>query len=209
MKFRSNFTMLPLTAMVLASMGAAAHAEPWMPTATKASHLVPSAVHVSAMTLGAPTHIAVTLKARNKAQLDALTTAIIAGRSTQKLSSAEFMSRHAPSDAQVRSVVEYLTRSGFRNIVVAPNHLVITADGTVASVKTAFNTELHAYNVKGRMAYANTSDASIPQSLSDTVLAVHGLQTVQMAHPMLVKANPNGVHTLTATGHNPTDFPLI
>ncbi|PRC94361.1 protease pro-enzyme activation domain-containing protein [Solimicrobium silvestre] len=209
MKFRSNFKMLPLAAMVLASMGVAAHAEPWAPTATKSSQLVPSAVHVAAMQVGAPTHIVVALKVRNKAQLDELTANILAGRTTQTLSSAEFMSRHAPSAAQVQSVVAYLTRSGFRNIKVEPNNMLVSADGTAASVKTAFNTEMHVYNVNGRTAHANTGDVFIPQSLSDTILAVHGLQDVQMAHTMLVKAKPNSVHTLTAVGHNPTDFPLI
>lgn len=210
MRFRSNFKMLPLAAMVLATMGISAHAEQWVSTATKASKLLPSAVHVATMQVGAPTHIVVSLKLRNKAQLDALTARILAGRTTQRLTSAEFMSRHAPTNAQVQAVVDHLTRSGFRNIKVEPNRMLVSADGTAAAVKAAFNTDLHVYNVHGRMAHANTTDASVPQSLSDTVLAVHGLQTVQMAHTMMVKANARpAASTMSSTGHNPPEFSTI
>jgi pseudomonalisin/xanthomonalisin len=84
--------------------------------------------------------------------------------------------------------------------------MLVSADGSAAAVKTAFNADVHSYNVNGRSAFANINDVSVPQSLSDVVLAVHGLQNVHLHHTMMAKPQ---TATLTVTGHNPTDFPAI
>ncbi|MEO6918562.1 MAG: protease pro-enzyme activation domain-containing protein [Collimonas sp.] len=214
MTFRSNFKMLALAAMTLAAFATTAHAQTWAPTATKATAVASTArtavTHVSAMQAGALTHVVVALKLRNKAQLDQLTADLMAGRSHKTLSSDDFLRQYAPTKAQVQAVVDHLTRTGFTNITVSANHLLISANGSAGSVKSAFNTELHTYSVNGRGAYANISDASVPQALGDVVLAVHGLQTVHLHHTMLKKANvTTDAKVLSVTGHNPTDFPTI
>ncbi|WP_083338914.1 S53 family peptidase [Chromobacterium sphagni] len=201
----------------LFALGAQA-AEPWVATATQAHPVlgtlaanasVQSAGEVAA---GQSVHVAVTLKVRNKAQLDALTSNLLAGTSHKTLSHAEFMAQYAPTQAQVQQVVAHLQKSGFRNIKVAANRMLVSADGSAASAKTAFNATLHHFNVNGRNTFANVTAAQVPQSLGNVVLAVHGLQNVHTFHTTLQKA---GVKTLAsaktnaASGHNPTDFPLI
>ncbi|XLM22011.1 peptidase S53, partial [Chromobacterium piscinae] len=79
----------------------------------------------------------------------------------------------------------HLQKSGFRNIKVAPNRMLITADGSAATAKTAFNATLHRFNANGRTAFANVTAAQVPQSLGDIVLAVHGLQNVHTFHTTL------------------------
>ncbi|MES2105220.1 MAG: protease pro-enzyme activation domain-containing protein [Pseudomonadota bacterium] len=211
MRFSRNQKMLSLTALALAMFSTATSAaEQWSPTATKAtavtSTVTINAAHIAAMQSGALTHVVVSLNVRNKADLDALTADILAGRSNTALSSADFKSRYAPTQAQVQAVVSHLAKNGFTNISVADNNLLISADGTAGAVKSAFNTELHSYTVNGRSAYANIDDAAVPQSLGGIVLAVHGLQNVHLHHTMLAKP---AAKTLASTGHNPTEFPTI
>jgi pseudomonalisin/xanthomonalisin len=195
-----------LTLLALTATSGLAHAEAWVPTATKAPVVSGATAQQQAlMQAGIATHVVVALKLRNKADLDALTGDIVAGRGGQPLTKEQFMERYAPTAAQAQKVVEHLKRSGFINVTVSDNRLLVSGDGTAGSVKTAFNTELRNYNVNGRTAFANVSDAAVPQSLGDTVMAVHGLQTIHMYHTL---AKPAAV-TLATTGHNPTDFPAI
>ena len=200
----SSFASLTLLALTAAT--GLAHAETWVPTATKAPVVSGATTQQQAlMQAGIATHVVVALKLRNKADLDTLTGDIVAGRGVQPLTREQFMERYAPTAAQAQKVVEHLKRSGFINIIVSDNRLLVSGDGTAGSVKTAFNTDLRNYNVNGRTAFANVSDASVPQSLGDTVMAIHGLQTIHMYHTL---AKPAAV-TLATTGHNPTDFPAI
>lgn len=211
-----KITLLTLTAAVLATVGAAAQAQQWVATATKAPRLVSTdkvattqaavvnATHIAALQAGAQVQVVVALKLRNKADLDNVGAQVMAGRA-RPLAPEAFKQTYAPTDAQVKAVTDYLSKQGFVHISVSDNKLFVTADGTAGAVKGAFNTELHTYNVDGRTAFGNASDVSVPAALGDIVLAVHGLQDIHMAHTM---AKPLA-HTLAATGHNPTDFPLI
>lgn len=199
-------SLASLTLLALTAATGLAHAETWVPTATKAPVVSGTTTQQQAlMQAGIATHVVVALKLRNKPDLDTLTGDIVAGRGAQPLTREQFMERYAPTAAQAQKVVEHLKRSGFINITVSDNRLLVSGDGTAGSVKTAFNTELRNYNVNGRTAFANVSDASVPQSLGDTVMAIHGLQTIHMYHTL---AKPAAV-TLATTGHNPTDFPAI
>jgi pseudomonalisin len=208
MNFSRQFTMLPLAALLLAAgVGASAHAaEAWVPTATKATRISESASHISAMVAGAPTNVVVTLKVRNKSDFDALTANILAGRVTQPLTSKQFLDNYAPTQAQAQAVADHLTKSGFIHVTISPNRMIVTGDGNAAAVKTGFNADLHTYNVNGRSAFANTTDAAVPASLGNIVLAVHGLQNVHLHHTMLVKPQ---AHTNSSVGHNPTEFSAI
>jgi len=171
-----------LMASVFALSAQAAASEAWVATATKA-HDPQAAVHVAPLKAGEQVNVVVSLKLRNKAELDALTAKLMAGAPGVKpLTSAEFMAKHAPTAAQAQAVVAYLRSQGFSNIDVAPNNLLVSATGGAGVIRTAFKADLHEYNVNGRRAYANVTDALIPAHLSDTVLAVVGLQNVHMMH---------------------------
>jgi pseudomonalisin/xanthomonalisin len=171
-----------LMASVFALSAQAATSEAWVATTTKA-HDPRAAVHVAPLRAGEQVDVVVSLKLRNKADLDALTAKLMAGAAgVRPLSSAEFMARHAPTAAQAQAVVAYLRAQGFTNIDVAPNNLLVSATGTAGAIRTAFKADLHEYNVEGRRAYANVTDAMIPEHLSSTVLGVIGLQNVHLMH---------------------------
>jgi pseudomonalisin/xanthomonalisin len=130
------------------------------------------------------------------------------GQSDRHITSAEFLAHHAPTAAQTQAVVDHLQRAGFINVHVAPNRMLVSADGTAATVKAAFNTELRQVTVDGREAFANASPAQVPAHLAGIVNAVHGLQSVHQAHPMHVVADAKA-DTGSAIGHNPLEFPKI
>jgi xanthomonalisin len=179
----SRLTLLSaLMAGAFAVSAQAATSEAWVATSTKA-HDPRAAVHVAPLKAGEQVDIVVSLKLRNKPELDALTAKLMAGAAGVKpLSSAEFNARYAPTAAQAQAVVAYLNAQGFSNIKVAANNLLVSATGGAGVIRTAFKADLHEYNVNGRRAYANVTDALIPEHLSSTVLGVVGLQNVHLMH---------------------------
>ncbi|MBS0213880.1 MAG: xanthorhodopsin, partial [Proteobacteria bacterium] len=155
-------------------------------------------------------HFNVALQMRDRAGLDAF----IAGMKTHHtapMTTAQFMALHAPTQAQVNQVVSWMKSQGFSNIVVAPNHLLVSATGNAGQVNRAFNTTMMQFRTHdGRVAFGNTTEARIPASLQGNVLGVVGLQNVNVGHTFIQHYHPKpGAHTMAVTGHLPTDFPSI
>ena len=231
-----NLLLKPTAAIILALAANAALAATtpvmWADTATKA-FVKPAAVSngkvlaattaQAELSAGEATHIVVSLKLRNTDDMKRATADIYNKKSPRFhhfVDHAGFMALYAPTQKQVDSVVAYLQKNGFVNIEVAPNNLLISADGNAATVKAAFNTPLVKYQLADRVGYANSQPAQVPQALAGTVKAVLGLQSVSRAKPMY-KRGPitTGAElsslalqpqaTGTARGHQPTDFPSI
>jgi pseudomonalisin len=180
MRLRPFLRTAVLAAFILASScGTASATESWVPTETRAAD-VTGATPGPVMQPDEKVHVVVSLRLRNKDEFDALTMDIQAGR-LPPLTPEEFKSRYAPTADQVNAVVEYLGKCGFANIAVADNNLQVSADGTARAAVTAFNVELRHFNVNGRDAYANVSDAQVPETLGDIVQAVQGLQNIHAA----------------------------
>ena len=178
----------------------------WQSTSTLAhpvQSLIPQAQDSGEVAAGQSVHIAVALKVRNKAQLDALTQSILQGGSKHYLSKTEFLNRFSPTEAQAQTVVKHLQASGFRNIKVAPNRLLITADGSAATVKAGFQTSLHRYNINGRQAFANVANAQVPSQLAD--IAAGGARPAERAsiHTALRHPTPQAFKTASVSGHSP------
>ncbi len=200
-----------LTALLIGVGAVGAHAadEAWVATHTKA-HDTSRAVHVAEMKAGEQVRVSIGLKLRNKAQLDALTDGLMKGTITRHLTSQEFLQQYAPTAEQAQRVVAYLTKNGFTNIQVAENRLLVLADGNPAAIKAAFKAEMHEFDVKGRRAHANVTDALVPAHLADTVLAVTGLQNIDTYHTNMKPAmQADGVHTYAVTGVSIPNFPSI
>jgi pseudomonalisin len=201
----------PLTALafaitlVLAASGTTALAASGMSAVASATALRPGDTITGALASTQPMHIVVALKLRNHDRLDAL----IAAHRT--LTSEQFTALHAPMRSQAQAVAEYLTRTGFKNVVIASNNMLVSADGTANSARTAFLTSFARVQTReGRIAYANDSDAHIPTTLQDSVLSVIGLQNVHQPHIFAQRLQPQaGAGTFAISGHNPNDFSSI
>ncbi len=172
------FALTPFSAALAATSG-------WTDTASVA----PSLAGATALGAAPPSqhlHVALTLALRNEAQMDAFITSIgTPGNPAygSKLTAAQVKSSYMPTDAQVQTVVQYLTSAGFTNIKVASNNLMINADCTVAIAEAAFNTPIQQYEFNGETVYANTQTVELPSSLNGVVTSVHGLQNALRFKP--------------------------
>jgi len=163
-----------------------------------------------------PMHVVVSLKLRNKAQLDSFVAKAeqpgtpVAQRS---MTPEQFAAQYSPTQAQAQAVADYLTKAGYKNVTIAPNRLLVEGDATSDTVRATFNTNFESVHTHdGRTAYHNTSPVMIPAALQDTVQAVLGLDNVHLSHIFAVRAHADTSHPLatgTAVGHNPLDFPKI
>src|SRR5262245_41239261 len=127
-------TLRPLivAAAVACALGGAHAASPsWTPTLTQAADTrgLKAGPEVAAET---SMHVAVSLRLRNEADLDALVADIMAGRSQARLTSAQVLDRHSPTTEQAQAVASYLREAGFRNVAIASNRMLVTGDGTAA-----------------------------------------------------------------------------
>jgi len=207
-------TKLPLSGVTLllaASFVSAAPAQTvWVNTATQGISLSQLA---SATDLGsAPGDQAITvrlaLNIQNKAALVNYVQSVNDPNNAlygQSLTPAQFAATYGATSSQVSTVISYLQKSGFTNLVVEPNNLLISADGTVARANAAFNTHIEQFNQFGDLVYGNTTAAQVPLALKGIVGSVLGLNSIGKMKPTLVMrtqvATPN-----YAVSYNPQDF---
>ena len=192
-----------------ATSGADAFATVAHPTALRNGDAV-----VGALPTAQPIHIEVALKMRDREGLDAFIAdnarKQAARIAPQLMTSAQFLASHAPTQAQAQTVANYLGSMGYKNIVIAPNRLLVSADGTAATARNAFMTTFAQVRTRdGRIAFANTDAVRIPAALQDKILTVVGLQTVHEAHTVTQRIAPDAAHTYAIQGHYPTEFSSI
>jgi subtilase family serine protease len=100
------------------------------------------------------------------------------------LTPEQFGKQFGPSDADVQSITDWLTKQGFQVAKVSAGRTTIEFNGTVAQVEKAFQTQIHHFVVKGSEHVANMSDPSIPEALSPVVGGVVALNNFPR-HPMM------------------------
>lgn len=202
-------TVSALTVGALAMAMAAAYGQPssWASTETHV-YAQGDATRLANLLDIESVPIVVSLKLRNQPQLESVAHGVMAGI-TERLTRETYMANHAPTETQVQAVVSYLSTTGYTNIHVDDNRLLISADGTAGTARAAFQTHLSRFERAGHQGIANIDEVKVPSDLADIVLAVVGLQTVEGPHTQ-VTAPPAGIVPPTGVvGHNPTEFPLI
>jgi subtilase family serine protease len=169
---------------------------------------------IGALPMNQPIHVVVALKLRDRDLLEAF----VANNAKMQanhlapsvMTPGQLMASHAPTLLQAQTVANYLTNRGFTNVVIAPNRLLVSADGTAATAQDAFMTSIAQVRTHdGRIAFANTDDVRIPASLQDCILSVIGMQTVHQAHTFARRVAPASSHTHAINGHVPTEFSAI
>jgi subtilase family serine protease len=91
------------------------------------------------------------------------------------LTPQQFGAQFGPADADIQTVTQWLTGHGFHDVKVGAGRTTIEFSGNIAQVRSAFHTEIHQFNVNGRMHLANVSDPQIPAALSPVIANVLGL----------------------------------
>ena len=182
-----------LAATLLTGTATSLSAQAWTSTAT---HGFPLKATVAAQPLPASRvlDVVVSLKLQQTDQLKAFLTEQARPGSPsygRTLTPAQFAAAYAPTDTQVQAVVDYLSRSGLTGVSVLPGRTLIRASGSVAALQSAFNTSLVQFVADGATHFVNLADASVPDALRGTVLAVHGLSDLGKATTPLAKKQTN------------------
>ena len=175
---------------------------------------------VSPLEASKPVHVTLSLNLRNVDELETFLHAVNDPKSPQYhqfLTPAQFKARYAPTDAQVAQVQAHLRQSGFSNVNVASNNLLVEADGNANAVSAAFHTNMRTFSFGGKQRIANDSAVQVPAALGGIVDAVLGLQNLNVPHtmhhivgPVHANANSVGIQAAAAqTSHSPKDFPAI
>jgi pseudomonalisin len=186
-------TIMLRVALLILSVSGSAAAQNWVSTGTLAvGPMLANAISQGTLPGATPIHVNVGLQIQNRDALVNYVKRITTPGDAlygQELEPAGFAAAYAPSAAQTQSVVSYLGGAGFKNIQVEPNNLMISADGTAAAVRTAFNTQLGAYVANGVPVYANLSPAQVPDQLGGIISAVLGLnKAARMSVPLVKNA---------------------
>src|SRR3984893_4098969 len=152
--------------------------------ASGGASLLSRATDLGPVDAASPIEITVWMKLHDQQGLDALVAAQQAGKGAY-LSMEQVRAQHAPSSADVAKVATFLKAQGFK--VSAPqDNLYIKASATVARVQSAFQVELHQYDLYGRTFRASSRSATLPPELVPLVAAVGGLSSLgaepQIAH---------------------------
>ncbi len=122
--------------------------------------------------------------AKQKAQLDALIQAQQTPGSPLYhawLTPEEYASRFGLSDADLARVENWLESQGFNIDRVSNSRTSITFSGTAGQVASAFQTELHRYQVGAETHFANATNLAIPSALSGIVGSVRNLDDFRPA----------------------------
>ena len=91
------------------------------------------------------------------------------------LTPTEIKSRFAPADADAAAVAALLKSAGMANVEVGPANAYVSANATVAQLRSTFAVTQDTYAYGTRTVRANREAPSIPASLAGKVMFVEGL----------------------------------
>jgi hypothetical protein len=164
-----------------------------------------------------PTGILMLVLGRSAGQQAALDSYVMSASSPgtpsyhQWLTPAAYNSRFGASSSDIAVVSAWLESKGLAVKEVSAAGNVIRFSGTIGAVSSAFQTEIHSYDVSGVRHIANVSEPSIPASLAPVVRGIASLndfhpksQALRAGHASLKSRNDGLSPELTVYG--PTKF---
>jgi hypothetical protein len=104
------------------------------------------------------------------------------------ITSLQYADRFGLSHNDVAKTSAWLKSLGFTVDKVANGRNWISFSGTASQIESAFRTEIHRYNVKGELHFANAAPPSIPAALSGIATGFRGM-TDFGPKPMIRKAS--------------------
>jgi MYXO-CTERM domain-containing protein len=113
----------------------------------------------------------------------------------QWLSTADYAARFGAQADDIHRAAAWLAQQGLEVHDVSPLGARLTFSGTVATLQSAFRTEMRRYQVGNQTHYAMSSAPSIPADLADVILGVLGTHDFYPHHvkPSVVRVDPGAV----------------
>lgn len=130
--------------------------------------------------------VSVALPLRNSSQING---AIASGKI---LSTSQVAEQYGPTQATAQAVAAYLRSSGFSDVSISGDRLLVSGEATVEQAEQAFDTSISDYEIASKPVYANTTTAMVPAALAGDVTAVLGLSDVPIALPELSQDDTSG-----------------
>jgi subtilase family serine protease len=189
MTLQRRFRRVAVLTVLFVAGGLSAHAQ-------RAESNVPAGIRIS-KDLGranpsAEINITVHLKLNDKAAFDKAVDALYDPASPtfhQWMTNAD-LQKYAPAEGQRETVRQELENHGLTILSTDDFGFSIRAHGTIASVESAFNTEIHQFQYKGRVFRANVRNAQLSGEAGDYVSSVAGIESHQV-RPLAMRAiNP-------------------
>ena len=186
MTHQSPFRRVSVLAVLFAAACLSAHAQ-------RAESNVPAGIRIS-KDLGradasAEINITVHLKLNDKAGFDKAVDALYDPASPtfhQWMTNAD-LQKYAPPQGQRESVRQELEKHGLTILSTDAFGFSLRAHGAIASVESAFNTEIHQFEYHGRVFRANVRNARLNGAAGDYVSSVAGIESHQV-RPLYVRA---------------------
>jgi len=164
---------------------------------------VKSAKLMSSASAGTSVTIAVHMSVKNLAGLKSLAAEVSNPKSKEYgryITPQQFGERFAPAAADVAAVKTLLERAGMTHVTEGPHGVYVTADATVAQLRTAFKVTQNLYSYKGKTLRANTNAPTIPASLAGKVLFIEGLDdSAALRRPFHHSATMGELHAPAST----------
>jgi subtilase family serine protease len=136
-------------------------------------------------------HVQLLLKrsAEQQAALDAYTESLSDKTSPifhKWLTPEQFGATYGVAQQDIDTVTGWLTLHGLTVNAVYPNRIVIDFSGSAAQIREAFSTEIHRYQAKGQIHFANAADPQIPAALEpviEGIVSLHDFKPRPMNKP--------------------------
>jgi uncharacterized protein (TIGR03437 family) len=96
------------------------------------------------------------------------------------LTPEQFADQFGVSQADITAISGWLQSQGFNVLSAGRGRTWIAFAGTAAQVESAFQIEIHQYDVNGEMHFANASEPSVPAAFNGVVMGVRGLTDFRM-----------------------------
>jgi subtilase family serine protease len=107
------------------------------------------------------------------------------------ITAEQYADRFGLSQNDIGQITSWLQAQGFTMIQTAHGRNWVSFTGTAAQVESAFGAEIHQYNVKGELHYANATAPMIPAALSGIVAGVRGLDDFRAKPLGVQRTRPN------------------
>lgn len=146
----------------------------------------------------------VILPLRNRSELDILMQKVYDPRSPsyrEFLSVSEFTERFGPSAQDYATVARFLQQNGMKVTGAAPNRLVVSVTGSVASIERAFQVRMGVYQhpTEARTFYAPDREP-VPAGLTVPLWHISGLDNFSIPHPASLKRATESMGLATGSG---------
>lgn len=124
----------------------------------------------------------------------------------QWLTPEQYAERFGISQDDLNTITAWLRSQGLTVVNTARGRDWIAVSGTAAQVESAFQTEIHEYQVNGETHFANAMEPSVPAALGPVIMNVRGLNNFRMK-PLKVK--PRFTQSDGSTNLAPDDLATI